>query len=107
MADWDLRKVVNDADRLAEFDDFATYFFEVICSHVKKEHDKRKETGQGPVTQVTMLIDVKNYSYAQLMNFRGIVILIPLLLQQNYLNCFIFPCSYQQTIANGGNSLFF
>lgn len=71
MADWDLRKVVNNADRLAEFDDFATYFFELICKHIKAEHDKKKENGKGPVTHMTLFIDVKNYSYMQLINLGG------------------------------------
>lgn len=71
LNEWDLRKVVNDADRLAEFDDFATNFFEMICYHIKDEHDKRKDGGQGAITQMVMLLDVKSYSYMQLINFGG------------------------------------
>ncbi len=72
LTDWDLRKVVNDPDRLAEFDDFATFFYEFICKQIMDEHNKRKDSGkEGAVTQMIMLIDVKDYSYKQLMNFGG------------------------------------
>lgn len=71
LNEWDLRKVVNDAQRLSEFDDFATHLFELICSHIKDEHNKRKESGHGAITQMSLLIDVKNYSYMQLINFGG------------------------------------
>lgn len=71
MGDWDMRKIINNPDRLAEFDDFATNFFETITSHIKKEHDKRKENGEGPVTQMTMLIEVKNFAYMQLIHLSG------------------------------------
>ncbi|XP_037033900.1 SEC14-like protein 2 isoform X1 [Bradysia coprophila] len=72
LNEWDLRKVVNDADRLAGFDDFATNFFEVLSYHIKDEHNKRKKAGQGAITQMTLLLDVKNYSYWQLVNFGAI-----------------------------------
>jgi len=68
LADWDFRKVVNNADRLAEFDDFVATFFEIICRYIREQHLKRKETGHGPITQMTMLVDVKSYSYMQLIN---------------------------------------
>lgn len=71
FTDWDLRKVVNNAERLAEFDDFATFFFEMLCKQIKEEHDKKKENGQGTVTQMMMVFDVKNYSYMQLINIGG------------------------------------
>lgn len=71
MGEWDMRKILNNADRLAEFDDFVTNFFETIMSRIRKEHDKRKENGQAPVTQMTMLIEVKNYAYMQLIHLSG------------------------------------
>lgn len=71
FSDWDLRKIVNNDERIAEFEDFATHLFEVLCKHINDEHNKRKENGQGPVTQMMMIFDVKNYSYMQLINFGG------------------------------------
>lgn len=71
FSDWDLRKVVN--DRLAEFNDYATFFFEILGKHIKESHDKRKANGEGPVTQMIMLYDVQNYSYMQLINVGGTV----------------------------------
>lgn len=71
LNDWDLRKVVNDADRLAEFEDFATFVFETICNHIKVEHNRRKADGRAPITQMILLIDVKKYPYMQLINIGG------------------------------------
>lgn len=105
MADWDMRKVINNPDRLAEFDDFATYFFETFTSHIKNEHDKRKGNGQGPVTQFMFLVDVENYSYMQLINFKGKkVILEDCYSNKNDFDCLLSLCSYQQNITIGGKT---
>lgn len=74
LNDWDLRKVVNDPERMAEFDDFSTFFFETASKQIKDEHNKRKSTGGGAITQVVFLIDVKNYPYTQLMSLGGMLI---------------------------------
>lgn len=74
FSDWDLRKVVNSPDRLAEFNDYATFFFEVLSKQIQVSHEQRKENGQGPVTQMVLLLDVKNYSYMQLINLGGKVL---------------------------------
>jgi hypothetical protein len=69
FSSWDFRKVLNQPDRLNEFDDFVTNFFENVCNRIRAEHLRRNETGHPPVTQVVILLDVQNYPYGQLISF--------------------------------------
>lgn len=74
LADWDFRKVVNNPERLSEFDDFVIFFFEVICNHIKEAYEKGKgkKDDKVPVTQAILLIDVEKYPYSQLIHFGAI-----------------------------------
>lgn len=74
LADWDFRKILNNAERLDEFDDFVTNFFEVILNAIKEQHINRKENA--PITQLIIIVDVKDYPYLQLINYRGLFVFI-------------------------------
>lgn len=67
MSQWDVRKVVNDPDRLVEFDTFVTYLFESMMKILETQNGNR-ESNQPPATQFLMLVDVKDYPYGQIIN---------------------------------------
>lgn len=70
FSDWDFRILLNEPDRLAEFDDFVTNFFENMTREVQKAHEKRSPE-QSSVTHFTLVINAKDYPYGQLVNFSG------------------------------------
>lgn len=71
LSDWDIRKVVADVARMAEFDDFVTNMFETFINRLEIEHAKRP-ADHPPITQLTALIDAKNYPYGQLLKISAI-----------------------------------
>ncbi len=71
LAEWDFRKVINIPERLSEFDSFITFMFETSMSKIENAQSERS-SNEPPVTQLTLIIDAKNYPYGQLMRFQAI-----------------------------------
>lgn len=69
LSEWDFRKVVNIHER--QFDDFVTHRFETLVS-ILENKNKSRGSGESPITQLTFLLDVKDYPYGQLIRLSAI-----------------------------------
>lgn len=71
LAEWDFRKLINMPARLAEFDNFIAFVFETCLSKLESAQNERTPN-EPPVTQLTLIIDAKNYPYGQLMSLKAV-----------------------------------
>lgn len=62
--------MVNDKEKLPEFDDFVTHTFESFVNQIDLEHAKRTQD-ESSITQFTMVMNTKGYPYGQLISFGG------------------------------------
>lgn len=72
LSQWCFRKLLNNPERLVEFDNFVIKFYETVLSKLRTQNLLRKGTGKPPVTQVIFIMDVRDYPYSQLIKLEGL-----------------------------------
>ncbi|CAL8148342.1 unnamed protein product [Orchesella dallaii] len=70
MADWDVRKVVED-DRVGEFEDYVNRMYERVMECIQKCNERRKPDEE-PITQYTCIVNWDQYSVRQTSNMKAV-----------------------------------